>query len=351
MKLFFNLYLLFVVGLLPTTNLLSQTLSRYTTAELLNKAKKNGPDFINSYPEVQLNYALPLIDSAVAVELARLAGLSNGGMFFSQYPGYAYAISLQCEDDSLKQMLITALLEYDKSCNDFVMTKNQYDQLANGKLAYEYSNILKNAMLKQIQKNDTNLLKIVTKEYEFWAPLASGYFDTIAKPGWHQLSIGKRKFKPCMLASPVNAGLWASCIHLLTGNEDYGSSNEQLDNVYKRFMKIGSVKRDPEERKGFVRLGKTEVIPLTASCNTLDSLDFETIPELKEKFDRCRKSKEWRIILYTHENKALLFLSKVEKTMSGFRQVWDDFSSVYLAELNTPSTLQLSKITYRERYE
>jgi len=238
MRWFLNLYLLSAAIILPAFDLSSQTLLKYRTAELLNKAKITGADFLNNYPEVQLNYALPLIDSAVAVELARLAGLSNSGTFFSQYPGYAYAISLQYEDDSLKQMLLNALLEYDKFCDDPGIAKNQYGSLAiNGKAPYEYSDVLKNAMLKQVQKNDTTLLKIVTNEFEYWAPFASRYFDTISKPGWHQMSVGKRKFNPCVLASPVNASLWASCIYLLTNKEEYGSSNDQLNEVYKKFMK------------------------------------------------------------------------------------------------------------------
>ena len=336
--------------LLAIPKLLSQKLSRYTTAELLNKAKKDGADFINNYSELQLNYALPLIDSGVAVELARLSGLSNSSIFFNQYPGYAYAISLQYKDDSLKQMLLTALLEYDKLCNDVLMTKNQYSQGGVGKLAYEYSDILKNAMLKQVQENDTNLLRIATKEFEFWAPLALGNFDTLAKPGWHQLSIGKRKFNPCMFASPINASLWASCIYLLTSKEEYGSPNDHLNEVYKKLMKIGAVKRDPETRKGFIRLGKTNIITSSATINTLDLWDFESIPVLKEKFDKKRKEENWEITIYTNGIKGLLFLAHSENVRIGFSKRLIGSSSTYLVELKTPSTIQLTNIDYRERY-
>src|SRR5678816_3851694 len=126
------------------------------------------------------------------------------------------------------------------------------------------------------------------------------------------MSIGKRKFNPCMFAAPVNAGLWASCIYLLTGNEEYGSPNDQLNDVYRKFLKIGAVKRDPEERNGFIRFGKTDIITSAVAINTLDSLDFEKIPELKEKFDKKRKKENWEIIIYTNGSRGLLFLNYSE---------------------------------------
>jgi hypothetical protein len=317
----------------------------------LNRAKKEGANFINNYSEIQLNYALPLIDSAVALELARLSGINNGGILFNLYSGYAYAIGLQYADDSLKKMFLTALLAYDKLCNDVLITKNEYSQQAvNGKYIYEYSNILKNAMLRQVQKNDTNLLTTANKEFEFWAPFASDYFETIAKPGWHQLSIGKRKFKTCMFAAPKNAALWASCIYLVTGKEDYGSSNDQLNEVYKKCVKIGGVKRNPEERKGFIRLGEPHIITSPLSTNTLDSLDFESIPSIKEKFAKNKKKDDWEIVIYTNGAKALIFLYYSESIRIGISKRLIGSSSTYLVELKTPSTLQLTSIDYRERY-
>jgi hypothetical protein len=349
MKWLFNLCIIFFAGLLPTTNVTSQTLSRYTTAELLNRARTSGTGFINSYPEIQVNYALPLIDSVVAVKLAKISGLHNTNSLFQQHFDYTYAIGLQCRDDSLKQILLTALVEYDKLCDDPIIAKNEYDQ-PNVKYVYEYSNMCKSAMLKQLKKDDTSLLKIATKEFEFWAPFAWGYLDTVLKPGLRQLSMGKRKFKPCLLASFINGSFWAYCIYFISGKEEYGSANDQLNEVYKKFMKINREKKDPDERKDFVRLGRTTVIPLTNSTNTLDSLDFETIPALREKFDKNRKNDTWQIIIYTHGHKGLIFLYYSERRSIGFSKQWVGSSSIYLAELNTPSTIQLTNIDYRERY-
>ena len=85
-------------------------------------------------------------------------------------------------------------------------------------------------MLAQTNARDTNLLKITIKEFEFRAPMAQGYIDIIVKSGMHQLAIksGKSKFAPCMLASAGNCSLWIACLYLITGKEEYGSSNEQL---------------------------------------------------------------------------------------------------------------------------
>ena len=284
----------------------------------------------------------------VAVELARLSGLYGSNIPLNQYPDYTYAIGLQCRDDSLKQMLLMTLLKYDELCNTPMITKNGY-VMSNAKDVYEYSNMLKNAMLKQLKKDDTNFLKIATKEFEFWAPFAWGFLDTVAKPGLHQLSMGKRKFYPCVLASTYNASLWASCIHFITGKEEYGSANDQPNEVYKKFMKTGILKKDPDDRKGFVRMGKTDIIT-TTSINSLDSLDFESIPALKEKINKYHNKKEWQTIIYTHGNKGLIFLDYSEKMLIGFTKREVGSSSVYLVELNSPTTIQLTNITYRQRY-
>ena len=97
-----GLYTLFIVTLLALTNLSAQTLSRYTTGELLHRLKANTTGSYSN-AEDPFNYALPLIDSVVALECAKLSG-------FDIEDNYVYAIGLQCHDDSLKQLVLNNLL-------------------------------------------------------------------------------------------------------------------------------------------------------------------------------------------------------------------------------------------------
>jgi len=207
-------------------------------------------------------------------------------------------------------------------------------------------------MLEQIDKSDTNFLKTATKEFEFWAPMASDYIDIIMKPGMHQLAIktGKRKFTRCMLASAANCSFWIACIYLITGKEEYGSANEQLNEVYRKLMNRLRIDKRTDKRKGIIRLGKQNIMTTSVPVNTLDSLDFETIPALKEKFDKARSKDNCQILIYTHGNKGLLFLYYSEKLTMGFSKRVFGFPSVYLTELTTPSTIQLTNIDYRDRY-
>ena len=177
-----GLYTLFIIIILTATTLSAQVLSKCTTAELLNRVKASNNGFNPGFADQQIDDALPLIDSTVAVELAKLSGVIP-------YNRFAYAITLQCPDDSLKEMVLTHLLEYNKLCNGAVMTKNNYDK-PDVSTVYQYGR-LKNALLSQTQKNDSELLKIAIKEFEFWGPFASDYIHIVLKPGMHQLSMGK----------------------------------------------------------------------------------------------------------------------------------------------------------------
>ena len=69
-----GLYTLFIVTLFAVTNLSAQTLSRYTTGELLTRLKANSTGSYSN-AEDPFNYALPLIDNEVAVECAKIIGL------------------------------------------------------------------------------------------------------------------------------------------------------------------------------------------------------------------------------------------------------------------------------------
>jgi len=322
-------------------NLSSQTYSRLTTDELLNRVVTNGADFINHYPDIRLNYTLPLIDTTVAIELARLLGQER-------LIGLTTAIGLQLKDDSLKQMFLNNILEHDTTCNAEAVSTNKFYEVAS---TYSYG-YLAEVMLNQLEKNDSNFLQTALKEFEFWAPLAAGYFDTIPKSGFRQFAIksGRKKFSPCLLASPGNCSLWVSCIYLITGKEEYGSANEQFNHVYKKFMTAFRVEKKIDNRKDLVRFGKKEIITFDKTQTALDSLDFESIPAIKEKFDKCRKGDEWQIKIYTHGTKALLLLYEGERMRIGFSKQMVGYSSIYLAELNSPSTIQLTKVNYRERY-
>ena len=336
-----GLYTLLIVVFTTAPDLSAQILSRYTTTELLNRTKADNNGFNPGYPEEQIDDALPLIDSAVAVELAKLSGSFP-------YSRFTYAITLQCPDDSLKQIALTHLLEYDKLCNGAVMTKNNYDK-PDVSTVYQYGR-LKNALLAQTQKNDSELLKTAIKEFEFWGPFASDYIHIVLKPGMHQLSMGKREFNPCVLASVENCSLWIACIYMITGKEDYGSSNEQLNEVYWKFIRLWRIDKQADNRKDLIRFGKDNTITTSTAIKSLDSLDFDSIPELKEKFDNVRKKDDGKIIIYTHDKKALLYLDYTEMVRMGLSKQVMSSSILYLVELNSPTTIRLTKINYRDRY-
>lgn len=334
--------ILFFALVLPITHLSSQSYSRFTTSELLNITKADNLNFKGSFAADQFNYALPLIDSMVAVELAKLFGLHIED-------NYVYAIGLQCRDDSLKQLILDNLIDHDKLCTSTLISKNNYDQQGAAAI-YEYGRLSK-VLLEQTDTKDTNLLKIAGKEFEYWAPMAQDYIDIIMKNGIHQLAIksGKTKFAPCVLASAGNCSLWIACIYLITGKEEYGSANEQLNEVYRKLMKRLRIDKKTDNRKDFIRFKKEDIITSAIPLKTLDSLDFETIPELKEKLENVRKKNGWQINIYTHLNKALLYFGYTEIDKTGFsRNKTFDLSSMYLAELNTPTTIKLTKIGFRE---
>jgi len=337
------LIILSITGLVNTNCLLSQTLIRLTTAELLCKTKLDNRGFQPGEDEESIDDALPLIDSSVAVELAKLSGVIP-------YNRFGYAITLQCQNESLKRMVLTHLLEYDKLCNGTLISKNTYDQQGLAGV-YEYGRFT-GSMISQTDTGDSNLLSIAAKEFEYWAPMAKDYIDVIMKSGMHQLAIksGKRKFEPCVLASAENCSLWVACIYLITGEEEYGSSNEQLNDVYSKLMKKLRIDKRMDNRKEFVRLGKTDIITTTLQINALDSIDFEIIPKLKEKLDNTSKKDNAKIIVYTHGKKALLYLDYTEMVKMGFSKQLMRIPSLYLLELDSPTTIRLTKINFRERY-
>ncbi|MGH2563004.1 MAG: hypothetical protein ACRDE5_00730 [Ginsengibacter sp.] len=335
MKGFYIISIFVFVTLIQYTKVSAQTFSKYTTVELLKKAKDSG--FQAPDPSEQMNDAIPLIDSLVAVALTRI-GDPNANDFFK------YAVGLQCRDDSLKQRIVNYLLPYDKLCSsDALVAKNDYNRIS----GYEYGRI-RNALFSQIEKDDTDFLNIATREFEFWAPFADEYQKVVLKAGIGQLSMGKRKFNPCVLAAPANCWLWASSIYYLAGREKYGSSDEKLNEVYNR-LKRGT-ERMMDRRKDFIRLGKEDIVATDTTINSLDSLDFETISELKDKFDKIRRKDNYQIVIYTHQNKGLLYTTYTDKMSNGFSKELVSISSLQLVEIKTPKAIQLTKIGYRDRY-
>jgi hypothetical protein len=327
----------FVINLLLLiNNSQAQILTKCTTAELLKKAFDSG--FQGNYPSEELNDAIPLIDTMTAVALTRI-GDARSNSFFK------YAISLQCHDDSLKQQIINNLLAYDQLCNNGVLiAKNDYNRFTSG---YEYGPF-RNGLLSQIEKNDTNFLSIAKREFEFWAPFEDEYKSVVSKPGRAQMSMGKRKFNPCTLAGPANCSLWATCIYYLTGDENYKSPNEKLNESYKRM--ISGSKRRIERRKDFIRFGKEETITADTAINSFDALDFETIPELKDKFNKLNKNDGSWAAIYTNGSKALLYMVYSDKMTVGFSKHLMVFPTLYFMQIKMRGTIQLTKINYRERY-
>jgi hypothetical protein len=323
----------------------SQNIVRITTEQLLSDTKKNNASTLNNFPDLLVNFALPLIDSATAVELALIPSAIPVP---EQFPQYRNAVGLQLKNYLLKQALLKDLLKYDSACTPVPVTKNDYE---NGlRFKYEYPALLKNALLKQIGDNDTVFLEVAKRQFEFWGPHINGFYNTVAKPGFHQLTIRKTKFEPCLLAGPGNGLFWIKSIYLITGKTDYGSTDEQLNKAYRKLIHGIGAKKDPDDRPDFTRRGKTSSITLGASYSTLDSLDFEKVPDIKEKIDRVRKENGWKIIIYTHNNKGLILLNYITSTMIGFSKENMNSPTIYLLDLTGPSTLQITNISYRERY-
>jgi hypothetical protein len=181
---------------------------------------------------------------------------------------------------------------------------------------FQYNSALTNAFYRQANKNDTALLDHAIKELIFWTPFNSEYLNTIPKPGLHQLSIRKREFDPCVLASAVNAHLWADIIHLITGKKEYDFGNERSNHVYKRLAM--SAKKDPEEQKEIIRFGKSAIIDLPDSCNSLDELDIDKVPSLGKKISEYKAKERSSVVLYTNGTKGLILFYFSEKTMVGF---------------------------------
>ncbi|MEP6617113.1 MAG: hypothetical protein ABJA57_11060 [Ginsengibacter sp.] len=255
---------------------------------------------------------------------------------------------MQLKNYLLKQILLRALLKFDSSCTPIFVTKNDFESRLRFK--YEYPNFLRNALLKQVDETDTSFLELAKREFEWWGPNIIRFYNTILKPGIHQLTIGKEKFEPCLLAAQDNGALWAKFIYLITGKKEYGSTNEELNKVYRKLINLTGTKRDPDDRPDFIRFGKSNKISLGASVGSLDSLDFEKVPELKEKFDKTQKEKSWKIMIYTHKNKGLILLNYITSTMIGFSKESLNSPTIYLLDLTGPSTLQITNISYRERF-
>lgn len=338
MKWVFNFCILLSLFILPVEKIVSQQLARFNTAEILNRAKLNPLDF-NNFPYI--SRALPLIDTSVAVELAKLSGLPVSNPFVN-------AVTLLCKDSSFRQMLLAGILVHDSLCYHGTIEKNEYDKGASA--TYEYWPLTNN-VLAQTGRNDTIFLKTAIREFEFWAPFAKGFMDTVMKSGMHQLTIGKRRFDPCLLAAYGNCRLWACCIYLVTGNEEYGSANDELNEVYRKLLNGGRGKHLVEKRKEFVHFRKKETATLPVPVTGLDSLDFETVPAIKEKFDDARKKENWQITIFTHENKGLFFIyNTTQVTGEFFTKRTASISSLYFAELTTPSTIEITKIDYGDRF-
>jgi len=338
--------------LLTGTNLLAQNnFKRYTTKELLLKAGKEDPEFLNVYPDKELNYAIPLIDSEVALKIGELyvkKVVSNG---YNTGPQFLFPVGMQIQNEQLKNHLLDKLKPYDCLCADSVERKSiEYNKYSFSPISssYQYDAALTNALYRQTNKSDTALLNQAVRELEFWQPFAWEYLNTIAKPGLHQLGIGKRNFDPCVLASSANTHLWVDIIHFITDKTEYASENEKTNFVYKRFVR--SAKKDPDEQKDLIRFGKAGIINLQNPCNSLDTLNMETIPVLREKFDDYKKKEISSIVLYTNADKALLLLYFSEKVLVGFSKQYVGSPSLYLLELIAPNTLQMTPIKYRERF-
>ena len=137
---------------------------------------------------------------------------------------------------------------------------------------------------------------------------------------------------------------------MITGKEDYGSSNEQLNEVYWKFMRLMRIDKQADNRKDLIRFGKDNTITTSTAIKSLDSLGFDSIPELKEKFDNVRKKDDGKIIIYTHDKKALLYLDYTEMVRMGLSKQAMSSPTLYLVELNSPTTIRLTKINYRDRY-
>ncbi len=332
----------------------AQSFAKSTTAALLNKAKTEGTTFLNSSPQKQLYYALPLIDSAAAVKLALQSAAGKTDFVpVDNYPDYVFAIGLQCKNDSLKNILLHEIDKYDSKCaNNIPRSQLKIDDYRASQMNfnYEYDQTLRAAVYRQVDKSDTALLNKAIAEYSYWGLLNWGYNDTINKPGGQPFSIKKKEFDPCLLASEINAGFWRTCIHWMTGKDNYNFGNDKLNEMYKRTERQPGNIKTAEDLKDFARLSKAKTLQLNASYNDLAAVDFDSEPALKEKLDECRKKKLWEIIIYTNGSKGLLYMNYIDQVKVQFNEQSVAITNVYLLELATDKTVKISTIGYRDRY-
>ena len=344
--------LMLVSSFFSSSALFSQhNLVRYSTKELLQKAEKNGVASLNVYPEKELNYALPLIDTIVAIKLSQLHAANALASTFDGRPDFSFAFGLQIQNDQLKNNLLDKLRSYDCLCADTVVRGQvEYGKyaLSPASTTLEYNAALANALYRQTNETDTALLDYAIKEIAFWTPFAWEYMNTIAKPGLHQLSIRKKEFDPCVLASPGNAKLWVDIIHAITGQKEYRFGDERSDRIYKR--NVNTLKKDPDEQKGIIRYVKSSIIDLPDNCTSFDDLDIDKVPFLKEKVAEYAKKEISSVVLYTNGSKALLLLYFSEKRIVGLSKQYVGSPSRYLLELTSPKTIQSTSFTYRERF-
>ena len=332
----------------------AQSFTKISTAVLLQKAATDGTTFLNSSPQKQLYYALPLIDSTAAVKLALQS--AEGKIDFvsiDNYPDYVFAIGLQCRNYALKNILLHEIDKYDSKCTENIlrsqMTIADY-RVSQMNYSYEYDQTLRAAIYRQVDKNDTALFNKAIDEYKYWGLLNRGYNDTILNPSGQPFSIKKKEFDPCLLASEINAGFWRTCIYWMTGNDTYNFDNDKLNENYKRTGRQPGNIKNPADLKDFVRPGKRKSITLNASYNDLASIDFDSEPELKAKLDECRTKKLWEIIIYTNGSKGLLYMNYIDQVKVQFNEQPVAITNVYLLELKADKTINISTINYRDRY-
>lgn len=353
MKSYSSPLIIFILAF-ATVSLHAQSFTKSTTKELYNNSITEGAAFLNSYPQKQLYYALPLIDSITAIELALLSAAGKTDFVSADnYPDYVFAIGLQCGNDSLKNILLQEINKYDSKCaENMPRSKMKIDDYRATQMnfSYEYDITLRSALYRQVDKSDTAFLNKALAEYKYWGELNWGFNDTSAKPATQRLSMGKREFDPCLLASPVNGGFWRTCIYWLTGKKEYDFGNAKLNEVYKKTGRQPGNIKDPEDLKSFIRLGKANTVALDASYHDLESVDFDKEPALKEKLDECRKKDLWEIIIYTNGGKGLLYMNYIDKVNVQFSKQSVAVTSVYLLELSSPKTIRISNTGLRDRY-
>jgi len=295
-----------------------------------------------------IRWALPLIDSSMALELALAApGISCDGTHPPEN-GLAAKVAIQLRNEKLRQKILEDMKAYHCRCAD--SSGREGVTKSDDKGYYTYDAATQSAFNNQVDEHDPAILQLAITEFEFWAPFAKEFMSTINKPGMHQLGINKQKFDPCVFAGYENAAFWHNYIYNADSRKTLGSAKPEANDVYAKMLKGRfRASEQPKFREPFRKLNEGGIM-LTGRYETLEQLDFEKETVLKSLLDEVRGKEDWNIIIYTNGGKGLLYRSFLTRIPAQTSYQYAKFEQSFLVELEGYSQLKLTRIRLLDRY-